>query len=208
MLLIYNNKILDDNESPINEIIDGDTIIIIEDRDYPDDSYYKLLQQKYKGINKLNIIFKGAFFPKSILVLSNDVTISEMLNAYNLKHGVNHRDFYFCYCRKIINPNDNTKIGYIYNDGTIITGYKRCDTLGGIIIIGKEIKAKTRINGEKIEKKIGTLNSTNILFDYDYFEKYYKDDKKIYIGKIIIKKEDNKSLFSLGIKKDFDFIIE
>ena len=40
IILIHNNQILGNDESSIDIISDGDRIIIIEDRIYPDSSYF------------------------------------------------------------------------------------------------------------------------------------------------------------------------
>jgi hypothetical protein len=60
ILLIHSEKILERDESSIEEISEGDFIIIIEDRYYPDDEYFKSLKEKNMQNNdqKLNIILK------------------------------------------------------------------------------------------------------------------------------------------------------
>ena len=57
--------------------------------------------------------------------------------------------------------------------------------MGGFIIKGKKITAKTIIDGKIIEIKFGTLNSTEELFE---LIKHKENIKKISIDNIIIKK--------------------
>ena len=57
-LLIHKNKILAKDDSSINDISEGDIIIIIEDRNFADDSYYLFLQEKYANDDKMNIYIK------------------------------------------------------------------------------------------------------------------------------------------------------
>ena len=53
---MHNNNILDEDESNIESILDNDNIIIIENRNYPnDDSYYNYLSKTNE--KKLNILF-------------------------------------------------------------------------------------------------------------------------------------------------------
>ena len=132
-----------------------------------------------------------------------------MIKTYNLRNGLNNRDFNFYFNNlSIMNPNDETKIGEIYRDYNIIRIIIRYTSLS-YYLIGKEIKAKTKINGEIIERTIGKLNSTQSLFSSNFFGSYIKKNEKIYIGKIIIKKGDyDISFFSLGIKNDFNFVIK
>ena len=57
ILLIHNNKVLKKDESSIDDINNYDTIFIIEDRSYPDDSYYIYLQNKYQNFKKKYYFF-------------------------------------------------------------------------------------------------------------------------------------------------------
>ena len=93
--MIHNNNILDNDESNIEDISDGDSVIIIEDRNYPDKSYYDSLQKKYENEKdiKVNVIFDGRpWWPKKNFVFSGQITISEMINAINLFYGYVHRN--------------------------------------------------------------------------------------------------------------------
>ena len=209
MILIHNENILDNDDSSIDEIKEGDNIIIIEDRDYPDDSYYNYLQQKYKGTNKINIEFKLENSGLAQLIsLSKEVTIFEMIKAYNLRNGLNNKNIKYRFNGKTINPNDETKIGEKYLNNDRIKVHQVFTSLN-FYIIGRKIKAKSKINGERIERTIGKLNSIQLLFSSNFFGVYIKNNEKIYIGKNIIKKgDDDISFFSLGIKNDFDFVIK
>ena len=117
ILLIHSESILEKNDSPIYNISEGDFIIIIEDRYYPDDIY--LMQLKEKNIRssdeKMNIILKdetkvyvkpemiqkkvsifeienlGKFWTRS-LVLSPNMLFSELLESIYLIFGSNPKD--------------------------------------------------------------------------------------------------------------------
>lgn len=49
ILLVYNNNILIQDESSINNIQNEDILTIIEETVFPDDSYYNNLLKKYKN---------------------------------------------------------------------------------------------------------------------------------------------------------------
>ena len=57
ILLIYNNNILNNDESSIEFISENDEFRIVELRNYPDDSYYKFLNQKNIKKKILELLF-------------------------------------------------------------------------------------------------------------------------------------------------------
>ena len=63
IILIHNNKILTINESSIDEISNGDIIWVIENKLYPDNSFYISLQNKYNHYNGTDIINVRVDFP-------------------------------------------------------------------------------------------------------------------------------------------------
>ena len=150
------------DDSSIEDIINnGDFIIIIEDRNYPDDSYYKFLQNK----NGEKIIIDINYLKKKRLSLPIDVKIYEMLNAYKLLIGIDDRNYKFLFNGETINPKDETKINEKFRNYSRITCDKLDILMGGFRIKGKKIFAKVIIDGKNIEIKFGTLNSTNDLFE-------------------------------------------
>ena len=71
ILLVYNNDILKkDDESSIESFSDNDIIIIVENRIFPDDSYYNSLIKNIKDDDIINVRFhdlgkcKNLVFPK------------------------------------------------------------------------------------------------------------------------------------------------
>ena len=98
IILIHNNQILENDESSIDIISDGDRIIIIEDRIYPDSSYIFLIQKKYKKEkeNKINIICKGKIHTTNF-VFSSKTLVSEMINAIYLFFGLDTNNLRILY---------------------------------------------------------------------------------------------------------------
>ena len=62
ILLIHKNIVIDEDESSIDFISDGDIVIIIENRNYPDDSYYISLMKNNPCNKLINISFNIRFF--------------------------------------------------------------------------------------------------------------------------------------------------
>ena len=130
-----------------------------------------------------------------------------MLKAYKLMNGIDDRNFGFLYNTKTIYPKNETKINEIFLNFSLLTCYEKNQIKSGFIIIGKKIIAKGVIDGKNIEIEFGTLNSTEELFKL--INEYKENINKISINNnIIIKKNQIKSLFDLGIKEDFVFAIK
>ena len=75
ILLIHSERILEKNDSPTDNILEGDYIIIIQDKYYPDDEYFMQLKEKTIKSNgeKINIILKDEtkIFVKSEIIPKN-----------------------------------------------------------------------------------------------------------------------------------------
>ena len=205
ILLIHNNNVLKKDESSIDDINNYDTIFIIENRNYPDDSYYYYLQNKYQNCLKRNIVFYYNE-KKYNMVIPLDASLSEMLNAFNLRYGL--CDNYFLFNGEILNQEDEIKISEIFiNDYLKVLSLKN-KTEVTFKILGKPIFGKLLINGKNIKVQVGTLNSTQFLFSLNAFGSYKNNLKKIILGKTLIKCTDETCLHLLGINNDFDCILE
>ena len=86
ILLINNNLILNRDETSIECINENDIIIIIEPRNFPDDSYYKSLQERTE--KKGNIRFDFPTGIKIYRVFPDDIKIYEIYKSYNLEFGL------------------------------------------------------------------------------------------------------------------------
>ena len=206
-LLIHNNLILKEDESSINEIKDEDFVFIIENRNYPDDSYYNFLKKKYKKDDIICARFLTESGGICNILLSVNASIREMLDAFNLKNGLHHMNCSFLYNGKKISSNDERKIGkFFLNNCPIITCMLIGEGSSNIISLGKKIIGTTSINGNIYKIIIGTLDSIKILINY--FNSHKINIKKIYLGKTEINNDNDNSLSSFGIKEDFNFLLE
>ena len=200
-LLIHNNSIIDNDESSIKFLSKDDTIIIVEDRYYQDNSYYNSLieNKNFEDMIHMNLIDQGKelcgqsfihlYFPL-------DITFSQMKKAIYFKFDRDERDLSLIYYNYV---KGNNIIRDIFIK-KIVTIYISTNTgvLGGILNkYGKLIDLY--FPGYTIN--IGILNSNKKLVkDIECQEE--KKVKKIYIkGKELNIKEE-KSLSSLGINEN------
>ena len=214
ILLIHNNNILDEDESNIESILDNDNIIIIENRNYPnDDSYYNYLSKTNE--KKLNILFTFCTGIKTLMALPINTKICEMINAYFLRTGFDEKNYTFLYDGKKLYSNDERKISEILVNLSNIQVNKNNLAKGGfsLYILGKEVEANIINKKRNPLINIGLLNSTQDLINYyNYspnYEEYIENQK---VEKLVIIEEkiinEEKCLASLGIKGNFICRIE
>jgi hypothetical protein len=198
-ILIHNNKILKKEEATIKEISNNDIIWVIENKIYPDDSYYISLKHKYQNTEIINVFMD---FPdindRVVYQISREATIQELIKAITEERGLTLTQCQL-YCIPELNPNDNRKIKEIFRCGIIkISCTIKTNVLSSFPHLGKNIIALNKKTGIKIE--IGTLDPISLLFDG-----LKKKVKKIIIGKIELSPETENYLAFYGIDKDFEF---
>jgi hypothetical protein len=202
ILLIHNNSILDRDESSINIIANGDTIIIVEDRYYQDNSYYNSLQENNNIEHMINVRLleetrQLCGFPIINLYFPPYITFSQMMKAIYFKFDRDDRDLSlgdYSY----VNLND--KIQEIFGNRTIvdIVVYIHGVLLGGVLnIYGKQIY----LHFPKFTINTGVLNSNKKLIK-DIERQESKIVKKININGKELNIGKEKSLLSFGIKED------
>ena len=74
ILLIHDNKILNNDESSIDEISNNDFVLIIEDRLYPNKSSYIFFKNKYPVLDLKNITVIFSNNLKRIYLLFSQIT--------------------------------------------------------------------------------------------------------------------------------------
>ena len=233
ILLIHSEKILENDESSIEEISEGDFIIIIESRYYQDNEYFISLKEKHIQNNdkKMNILLidktivsleeipenislfglsNNSKIWKRSLILSANMLFFELLESIYLIFGSDPKDL------RIIGSDGGfvnlkkdklmERIGKIFRDGEKLSIYNSGIPETSCDLLGKEIIA---IAGDKIQIKVGRLNSTNVLFCLDHgFRQFKKDLKSVIINNKIIKDGDDESFYSLGINNNFECVLK
>jgi len=213
ILLIHKNKILNKDESSIDFISDNDNVIIIEPRYFPDDSYCKSLMKKSSNdfCNVDLTLYEGN---KLYRTFPSDITIGEICKAFYLLIGANNYEYLFLKYGDgfRIDPNDKRKLKEFCHSLSIEERDK-----GGvgyhINVLGKQLNFVINSNEEHFTRynyRIGMLNKIEDIIIYSE-PIAGRRVKKIKIGEIEIKRDEDKrlsSLLSLGITKDFECQIE
>ena len=198
--LIHNNKILKKNESSINEISNGDIIWVIENKLYPDNSFYISLQNKYNDYNGTDIINVRVDFTDGsgsfIYSLSGEITVQELIRAIIEHKGYVLNDCEFLYNASRFHPDDLKKIKeYTGSVSMRITCNLFHTTTTRSPFLGKIIVG----HGNETSVQIGTLEPISNLF-------VQMGRGKIIIGNVELKRESDNYLSFYGINDDFDFI--
>lgn len=209
ILLVYKDTILEEDETSINFISDDDTFIIIEDRIYPNDTYYNSLIAQNKNEEMISFRIRISDLDETLfLPFPSNIPVSEMKKAIELKLGYHNISF-------------SGKLGLSNKDKIIKNIFKidyRLDIflpLGGPLTILDEFGKKVLVNVTDINKEvitefeIGLLNSNKYLIKRieSYMNKKFKV-KKLYFEEKEISLDKEKSLTSLGIKDNFICKIE
>jgi len=113
VLLIYNDIILENDESSIDSISENDFIKIIDIRNYPDNSYFNTLQNFQK--NQINFTFIYDNGKKQNLILPEDIKISELLKAFYLKNGLENHNCKLVFNGITLSQNDEAKSKSLLN---------------------------------------------------------------------------------------------
>jgi hypothetical protein len=192
IILAYNNYLLKEDESSIEGIPENSVINIIEDADFPDESYYNKILEKYKN-KKFNQIVFDLNSKKHSISLPENIKFDEMEKAVFSKLHLNEKQY------KLI----------IY--GTQTFNNYRIDEIGEMcrhVLFGKKIKAFFMYKNKEMNVNIGTLNSIKRLIQSINNILDYKKVIRIVIGMNKYGIKDEKSLSSIGINKDFKCNLE
>jgi len=206
ILLIHDNKILNKDESSIDEISNNDFVLIIENRLYPDKSSYIFLKNKYPSLDFINVFINFTNNLKKIYNVSREATIGEFINMVIEDNGLVESECKFNIGNQTLNKNDNKKIKetHLLDPSKILCNNSH---FIAFYFFGKIIKGHTMIKKQKIIVEIGTLNKITLLF-FDLEGKMGMFVKSIVIGNIRLNRDSDNCLFLYGINENFNFICE
>ena len=210
--LMHNNILLENDDSSIDCILDGDSIKIMEFLDC-DLSYYDSLILKHKNSPIIkNITFQTETKLINITYLPNDITAAEMKKSCFCRLRIPFKyidEFFFLLDGSIINDNQILK-DFMHRDSLRINVLLKNSIFNGIKSIeGKKIKASLFFNDkiyESFSPFIGTLNQLkdfyqiiNNLFIPDFpFTKI--GNGIIYPDNIEVKENDERTFSEIGIR--------
>ena len=212
--LIHNNKILENDDSSIDCILNGDSIKIIEFLDDCDLSYYDSLLLKHKNSlspKYINIIFTLLDGVKYPLIFPKDITGIEIKKSFCSRNKVPFKyikDLQFLYNAAEMNDNEILKniIPLDIRTINVIVREKKDILPHYPYIKGKKIKVSIYSkNPKKILRTfdVGTLNQIKEL--YEFIELYFNAKGKgiIYPGGIELTENDERAFSEIGIRDNF-----
>ena len=210
--LFHNNKLLENDDSTIECILDGDLIKIIPDVDY-NNSEYKSLLEKHKNSPKINFIFCGNSGFNLVRVFPNNITIKKMFEIFfkSIKIKENKiKEFVFIYSGEYINIYDNELLkNKFHNSNANIEFYLKNNVAiypcgpGKVLSITIENDKNLILNIEE-----GTLEQIKNFFKklkgrlngYGY---QLLDNPIIFPEEIELKDNDIRTFSSIGIRNNF-----
>ena len=203
ILLMHNNLILNRDETSIEFINENDIIIIIEPRNFPDDSYYKSLQERTEKKGNIYLIFNSG--KKLAKKFPGDIKIYEIYKSINLEFGLDVKTYHLLSNGEILKINDQKEGSFLFNIDTLFVVHEALYS----ILFGKIVMAKIIYNNNyKESEPIGILNSIKDLKGIAQNTLIEKKLKKLKIETKIIEEGENRSLFSLGVKDNFTCFVE
>ena len=203
ILLINNNLILNRDETTIECINNNDIIIIIEPRNFPDDSYYNSLKERTEKKGNISFLFSSG--KKINRIFPDDIKIYEIFKSINLEFGLYINAYKLLYNGKSLEINDHRGGSFLFGFTLIVDNNR---TLF-YTFFGKIVVATIKYNKKILSSiKIGLLNSVKDLITEAEILNPSKKLKKLKIGNKAIERDDVMSLFSLGIKNNFTCFAE
>ena len=220
ILLYYKNNLLDNNDTDIESLSDGDPIAIKEELNI-DHSYEKHISAKYQNSEKKIIKFKNNKEGYCYIILPLDLTCEELMEIYFIHFEIPPKyknDFYFLFntinIKQIPNEKLSNLVANISNPVILVDKVRNFEYyipkgFGKIVKVLIEDNRKGKI----VLMRMGILEQIKVLFLQDRFElsnfdyqNVFENPKKylFFIGENRIEINDERALASLGIRNDFE----
>ena len=220
ILLYYKNNLLDNDDTALESLSDGDSIGIKEEINI-DHSYENNILAKYQNSTKINVMFKNTKEGYYNITLPLILTCEELMNIYFIHFEIPPKyrnDFYFLFNKINIKniPNEelytlfkNTSNPMILVDKIRNFEYYIPKGFGKIVKVLIEDNKKRKI----VLLRMGIFEQIKVLFLQDRFElsnfdfqNVFENPKKylFFIGEDRIEINDERALVSLGIRNDFE----
>ena len=206
--IVYNNIILNDDQTSIDDIPNNSTIILFKipnKFNYSTSSLYKYLESVFPDKNKININCRTTSGQLYTFAFPSNTFLSLTIKFISMVLGLND-EYYFLYNNSKIDKNNNIKIidFFKFNPYLTIWGSKR--VLGFNLFFGKEIKVAMFLKNKETFQFKKMHKYMPICDLYNDFEE--GEVTKIFINGLLISKDDHRSLASFGINDDFGCVVE
>ena len=207
--LNHKNKILNNDDSSIDLILNGDSIKIIEDNS---------LFLKYKNAKKINIIFCAPSGLKTKLYLPVDITVNEMIKAFLFESKIPYKyknRIDFLYNCSLLSFSENKLLkDFIFQNNAFIDIIDIYNSLDYIYLSGKPgktLEVNIEYNKNIFTKiLVGTLVQIKNFYEdlISLLSQYMINNPIIYIKELELKKDDERTFSSIGIRDNFICKIE
>ena len=197
--LIYNNNVLEYDDSSIDDIEEGGNLFIL----YKGESYVDYLNEEYKSTNKINIKFSGNRV--HFIVLPTEVSVSKMIKAIliicDMFPNNNYKNCELLYNAKKMDFNDQRKIIDVFRGDTFSLYLNTTGCILGGPNLNINITAIVFDRKRELIKEI-TYNKFQPLRDlFAEIENIFEFQiNKILIGNNEINKNTEKSFASINAK--------
>lgn len=209
--LIYKNYILTEDETSIDCISEGDVIIILENRNYPDNSFYDSIMKKNNDPKNIIIIrFIDDYREKPIfdIPFPSNITFEEMVKIFNLKFGYCQSDFVFL---NYMFTNKKVVLKELFPNKLNIIHYRETGRVKtfNIFVYGKRLTVEVELGDGRgtCITCLGLLNSNKLLIKRIEAELMIKI-KNIYLRNTKLNIKDEMSLKSMGIINNCTCLVE
>ena len=212
--LYHNNKLLNNDDSSIEFILNGDLISVKNDTNF-NSLYYQSILEIYKDSPKINITFRFSSGYQFNLIFPDNISIKQMIKTFlKVMNLEENNSLKFLFNGEIINTDDdddrilkNIFGGYsnitIFNTGEMVPqNYIDCNGPGKVFEV-------SIINNKGIELnfKVGTLEQIkNFRKRLNEMAKKLKykiiNNPLLYPGNIEVKEDCERTFSSIGIRDD------
>ena len=225
--LYLNNKLIPNNDEPINNIVFNGAQIFIKETN-EDLLYYNSLIQNSQNIKKITVYFKDNDGKKFPIFFPSNIAIKDMIHCFFAKNKIpesnrQHFSFHF-YSEKLALNDDNSLANKrIMNSSTIeFSSFGINPNSNNMEYLKNEFPGKKLIvslirNNDELKDKIYAGSLQQIKFFYEKLKKYLNQKNIEFTGKAVIlnseteiniKESDERTFSSIGILNDFKCKIE
>ena len=210
MIIFYNNNILKNDLTSIEDIPNNSTILLFSIpfyKDYRKSSLYKYILSLYPNNILYNILCKKDTGVNYIVILPENISVYLMVTLIR-KILLLNQDFGILNNGVKIYDNNNAKLKDFFkgNFSPLLSLYEFNSLPGFSSFTGGEIKIIIFLKNKEVFKSIIMHKYSPICDIYKYFDN--GEISKIFINGLLISKDDHHSLASFGIKGDFCCIAE
>ena len=197
---------MNDDETTIDNVKEGNEIKIVELLHGVDFSYYDIYLLKHKNEPKILIIFESTYTDKKYINLTTSTSISEMAKIYfnliNVPENKAKELYSFFLGGEKLDFNDKSTLGSkaAIRHGTLIKVSHSRDLTN--LSNGKLLKVLIKVKNEEINAITGTLGTLQGFYVINNFQRFGSSIIMKINGKEY-DKDDQRTFSSIGVRDNF-----